>query len=398
MSEKQLSHKASKLDHSIFIAVTLIYWSTLYVYVPILSPYLESRGFAYSIVGIVLGSYGFMQIVIRFPLGLWSDRLRVRRPFLALGMLTGALSCFLFSIDASWQLSIVARAVSGVSASCWVAFTVLYASYFRQEEASRSMGNISLMTVGGQLGGMAISGWLADRWGWVATFQVGIVIGAIGFLLSLFIREPKGGVTRTPIRTTDLASVVRLPLLRKVSILSILAHSVLFITMFGFTPSQAIVLGANRADLTFIVFAFMVPHAIASFASGRWLAPKFGEWRIIVVGFFLSAACTWLINLVPSLGWLAVTQAFNGLAQGLHMPLLLALAIRDVEQDKRATAMGFYQAIYAFGMFAGPFIAGWLIEAFGLGSGFALGAISALLASGLTVFWSKKPKLDLGQN
>ena len=398
MNEDKLSQKAIRVDHLLFIAVTLMYWATLYVYVPILSPYLESRGFAYSIVGIVLGSYGFMQIVIRFPLGLWSDRLRVRRPFLALGMLTGALSCFLFSMDASWQLSVVARAVSGVSASCWVAFTVLYASYFRHQDASRAMGNISLMTVGGQLGGMAFSGWLADHWGWRATFHVGIVIGLVGFLLSLFIREPKGGVTRTPIRTTDLASVVRLPLLRQVSILSILAHSVLFITMFGFTPSQAIVLGANRADLTFIVFAFMVPHAIASFASGRWLAPKFGEWRIIVIGFILSAACTWLIVLVPSLGWLAVTQAFNGLAQGLHMPLLLALAIRDVEQDKRATAMGFYQAVYAFGMFAGPFIAGWLIEAFGLGSGFALGAISALLASGLTVFWSRKQKLDLRQN
>lgn len=69
----------------LFIAVTLCYWCSMYTYVPILSPYLEDIRFNYALIGIVLGSYGFMQLVVRFPLGLWSDRLGRRKPFVLLG-------------------------------------------------------------------------------------------------------------------------------------------------------------------------------------------------------------------------------------------------------------------------------------------------------------------------
>src|SRR5665647_2158591 len=124
------------MHHILFIIVTLLYWTTLYIYVPILSPFLESRGLSYMLVGVILGSYGFVQIIIRLPLGIFSDRLRVRKPFLALGLATGALSCLLFAISDQWGWTLAARAVSGISASCWVAFTVLYASYYHKNDAT----------------------------------------------------------------------------------------------------------------------------------------------------------------------------------------------------------------------------------------------------------------------
>src|SRR5690606_20942854 len=57
----------------LFLFATLCFWCSMYTYVPILSPYLEHIGFRYSLIGIVLGSYGFMQLLVRFPLGLWSE-------------------------------------------------------------------------------------------------------------------------------------------------------------------------------------------------------------------------------------------------------------------------------------------------------------------------------------
>ncbi|WJH37585.1 MFS transporter [Paenibacillus sp. CC-CFT747] len=329
----------------------------------------------------VLGSYGFTQILVRLPLGLLSDRLRRRRPFIMLGLLTGALSCLLFMGGEEWGWTLAGRIMSGVSASTWVAYTVLYASYYSESDSTKAMGSISLMTVAGQLAGMAVSGWLADSRGWNAPFVLGGVIGAVGLLAAFAVKEPRDGVARPPIRLNDLGKVIRTRTLLIVSGLSVLAHSVLFITMFGFTPLQASALGASRSELTLLVFAFMVPHALSAYYSGKRLAPRWGTPRTIVAGFLLSGLCTFAIPFVPSLAWLYVTQAVNGFAQGLHMPLLLGLSIRPFASSERATAMGFYQAVYSAGMFAGPFLAGWLNASAGLPSGFYLGGGLALMAA-----------------
>ncbi|MNU07021.1 Major Facilitator Superfamily protein [compost metagenome] len=53
--------------------------------------------------------------------------------------------------------------------------------------------------------------------------------------------------------------------------------------------------------------------------------------------------------------------------------------------------MGFYQAVYAFGMSGGPFVAGWMSAAYGLRGGFWLGGISAALAAVLSWIWIREP-------
>jgi len=383
---------ATQLDHVLFIAVTLLYWTTMYIYVPILTPYLEYRGLGLQAIGLVLGSYGFVQLLCRFPLGIWSDRLRRRKPFILLGMASGAISCLLFLVPDSWLWTLAGRAVSGICASTWVAFTVLYAGYYAETHAVRAMSNISFLIVAGQLIGMGFSGWLASEAGWNAPFITGAAVAGIGFVAACFIKEPKGGVARAPMTFADVGAVVRQPMLLKASLLSVLGHCVLFITMFGFTPLKAVNdLNASNADLTWIVFAFMIPHAFASLYSGKWIAPKFGVRNTLIFGFVLSGACTAAIAWTPSLPMLLATQALNGLAQGLYLPLLLGAAIRDVPGPKRATAMGFYQAVYSAGMFGGPYLAGFLNDVWGIDSGFWCGAAFAFIAAALCLPRRKRP-------
>lgn len=385
-----LQNQITKADHLIFAVVTILYWVTLYIYVPILSPYLEAKNASYEFIGIVVGSYGLMQLLVRLPIGIWSDRLRQRKPFIVMGMLTGALSCLMFALFEPLGWTLAARAMSGISASTWVAFTVLYAGYFAKEEATKAMGTISLLVVIGQLIGMALSGFVAEGFDWKAVFWLGTIIGVLGLGISLAVKEPREGVDRPPFRKEDLREVIQNPLLWQVSTLSILGHGILFITMFGFTPSYAVTLDAGKSDLSWLSFAFMVPHAIAAYMSGRWVAPRFGYRNTLIAGFAISTVCTLAIPFTGSLGTLAFTQAINGLAQGLHLPLLLGLSIQTIEQNKRATAMGLYQAVYALGMFGGPFAAGWINGSLGLASGFYLGAAIGLCSVVLTFWWNPR--------
>ena len=173
--------------------------------------------------------------------------------------------------------------------------------------------------------------------------------------------------------------------------LSILAHCVLFITMFGFTPLKAIALGSVNRPANYYRHRLYGP-ACHYIPFQRALA-RTALWNLECNSDRIRSQRPFTIAIAysPSLGWLAATQALNGLAQGLYFPLLLGLAIQPFEPSKRATAMGFYQAVYSVGMFAGPFLAGFINESFGRDYGFWLGGVFAIIAVVLALIWKRSP-------
>jgi len=177
--------------HLIFAAATILYWTTLYIYVPILSPYLHERGLSMGWIGFILGSYGLTQVVIRFPLGIYSDAMTRRKPFLVIGMLAGLISCLFFLLPGTWGGPLAGRLMAGVCAAAWVPFTVLYASYYPSNQTHQTMGTLSFLTVFGQLAGMSASGWLASSGNWNTAFLSGVGIAAVGTLVAFFVYEPR---------------------------------------------------------------------------------------------------------------------------------------------------------------------------------------------------------------
>lgn len=378
----------SATDRNLFLLVSFIFWFAHFLYIPILSPYIESLGGSYSFVGMVLASYGLMQLLFRFPMGISSDLLKVRRPFIIFGMLTSTLSCLTFALTEGLGWALFARSLAGLAAATWVAFTVLYSSYFTNQEVHRAMGSISFIVVLAQLMGMSLSGYIVKEWGWHAPFWLGAGTSIIGGLLSLLIYEPKDRISRTPITLAELTAVMKEPQLLKVSLLSILAHSIIFTTMFGFIPSYALQVGLEASDISLIVFSFMIPHAVATLFMGKVLVPWLGQWTALKMAFLLTAGFTFVTPFVDSKFWLCVIQAFNGFSLGLLFPLLLGMAIEAIPSEKRATAMGVYQALYAIGMFAGPFLAGHLNSLIGIAGGFYFSGILGIAAVGFILFWN----------
>ena len=82
----------------LFCIVTSLYWFSMYTYVPNLSTYAESLGATHKMVGLILGSYGFTQMLLRIPLGIFSDRINKRKIFINLGILTSLLSALAMGI------------------------------------------------------------------------------------------------------------------------------------------------------------------------------------------------------------------------------------------------------------------------------------------------------------
>lgn len=371
----------------LFYLVTMMYWFSMYTYVPILSPYVEHLGGSLFVIGLVVASYGFTQMLVRIPLGIWSDRLKTRKSFIIIGVLLASISSLGLALTTNVWFVLGFRAIAGIAAASWVAFTVLFASYFKSDEAPRAMGIISFYTSIGQMLATTSGGFLAEYFGWNAPFIMGALIGLIGLCLALKIEEKRELNTDSPINLKELLSVGKERLLLSVSILAVLAQCVTFTTMFGFTPLHAVSIGASKADLSILILLSTIPNAIAGYLSGELIVRKIGERSTVMIGFTIAAICTISLPFTSSFLVLVITQAANGFGQGMVMPVLMGLAIRTIAEERRASAMGFFQAIYSLGMFGGPFITGWIGNTIGLSAGFIIVGVISFIASLLTKKW-----------
>ena len=64
------------------LAAIFLFWFSMYTYPSFLSGYVQNvLGAGSVLVGMIVGSYGFVQMLLRIPLGICSDRVKKRRVF-----------------------------------------------------------------------------------------------------------------------------------------------------------------------------------------------------------------------------------------------------------------------------------------------------------------------------
>ena len=321
--------------------------------------------------------------ILRLPLGVWSDHIGRRKPFIAAGMLAAALGSLglAFSPD-PWML-FLSRALTGVSASAWVAFTVLFSTYFPARQAVRAMSLITFINGVSQVVSTFAGGWLAQAFGWEMPFYVGAVLALLGYLCTLGIHEEARPV-QSALGLRSIAGVLGVPLLIAVSVNAILNQYAVYVTAYAFTPIFAQQLGANRADQGMLTTAMLLAYT-ASMLITSALAERIGDRMLVALGMLLAGVAIFTTPFLDNLPALGGAQVLLGLGRGLAYPVLMGLSIRAVPQHQRATAMGFFQAVYAIGMFLGPAAGGPIAERFGLSAVFYSTAVICLLSVVLAV-------------
>ncbi|KZL92312.1 MFS transporter [Clostridium magnum] len=367
----------------LFYFVTISFWFAMYTYVPVLAVYVEQLGGSHKMAGLILGSYGFVQMCMRIPLGIASDRLHKRRLFITFGLAFTFISSFgmFISKDLTWIL--IFRSLAGAAAATWVDFTVLFTSYYKHNEATKAIGIINFLNGIAQMLAMLLGGFFAQRIGVSSTFALGAVIGAVGLIASFFIVDNFDENSKK-ITLKQIGGVIKDRNLIAVSILAILSQLLTFSTVFGFTPVFAKTIGANNFDMGLLTVFSSLPSALASLFGGIYLAKRFGEKPMVVLGFLIMGVLTITIPFTTNLVLLMITQAIAGFGRGISFTLLMGLSIKHISADRRATAMGFFQSIYGLGMFFGPVVVGILGDALNLSKAFVflgiVGCITAFLA------------------
>lgn len=364
----------------LFCFVTVLFWFSMYTYVPVLTAYVETLGASHKLAGIIVGSYGFTQMVLRIPIGIASDRIHKRKLFINFGLFFALLSGFGLWVTKDLTLILIFRSLAGAAAGTWVDFTILFSSYYKHEEATKAIGTISFYNSIGQMLAMLAGGFLAERISWQAPFLLGAGTAVVALVISFFLVE-KFEESPQKIDFKGILAVLGDNTLLTVSLLAILSQMATFATVFGFTPLYASSLGASKLQMSLLTVFSSLATAIASIYGGGYLTDKFGEKKVVVFGFILTGIFTATISFTSSLWVLILTQAISGIGRGLSFPVLMGLSIKYMPTEKRAVAMGFFQSIYGLGMFAGPLLMGIIGDMVSLKQGFIFIGIVACLTA-----------------
>jgi len=196
-------------------------------------------------------------------------------------------------------------------------------------------------------------------------------------LLSLFVKEnvPQAA---SPMRLAQVPEIVRNFHVLMAATMAILVQLVVYGTVFGFVPVAARSLGATNFELGLLTTLSTLPSIIASMMAGTWFVRRLGLQATLYAGFLMLAVSAAAVPFLDNMLQLYGVQFLGGFGRGLVFPLLMALSVKSMQEETKATAMGVFQSLYALGMFVGPVMVGLAADMAGLNVGFWLCGIAGL--------------------
>jgi len=207
-------------------------------------------------------------------------------------------------------------------------------------------------------------------------FRLAAIAGVVAFVCILLTRE-----TRRPSVTPNVSKVKTLllqPAVLVPSLLALVAQYANWSSTFGFTPIVAQRLGASDTMVGMLVSLNVGVTMVANLATAT-LSKRIPTRWLALAGFVALALGFTGLAWAPSLPVVFASEFCVGFSMGILSPTLMGLSIQRIPDAQRSTAMGFHQAVYAIGMFAGPWLSGILGDAIGIPLTFTVTGIATLL-------------------
>ena len=277
-----------KNKNIIIFATAFLMWFSIYSYQSNFTPYMQSLEISPKMIGLILGSYGFTQMILRVPLGILSDKLGTRKLFIITGITFTFFSALLLLLSDNVFVILFARASAGVAASAWVSFMVLFSSYHSKDKTVKATGTLDFFSGTGQLGGIICGSVLAAYtvWNDKSAFMLALIVGLISFVLSFMIYEDREKLKQNAKKTPDvpqsgieksagLAEILSNKTLIVVSVIGAVSQLITFSTIFGFTPAYAKdILGINALQNGILMVFSYLPTAFGALFLGRYLTGR----------------------------------------------------------------------------------------------------------------------------
>ena len=351
-----------KRSRDLLCVAMVFFWASEYCHAPYFAPYLNSLGFSATLMGFMTGVYGFTQIFARIPIGMITDAFSCYKKTILFGTLATTLSSFFLMFATSFVSIIICRVLAGLAASTWLAFSVLYNAYYKDDESVRAMTNVNAFSNGGKLLAFLLGILTASFWGYKVPLLCSFLTGVVSVIAVILLKPIS--IKRERFSFIHALEVIKTPQVIFCSVLAIMMQVYMQATVPSFTSSRAQALGASSFLIGVISLSFTLIQVIIAPYVGKKLLVKNEKGKSLFIGFALLSLAAIIIALVKSPIVYIFANLIAGFGNLIINGLLMAMVVSCVCEEKRSTAMGTYQAIYGIGMSLGPVVIGKLVSSY----------------------------------
>jgi len=385
---------------------------------PYLPLYLHQQGLSESAIGFVWTAAALAGL-LQFPLGVWSDRLRARKPFLlaALAVLTAA-TYFLHGASSAWGLAVLAVlfAENGPCRATVESLAGAEAVHLAPpNQVGAALGALRFWRPIGIMVVALVGGVLVDPYGWASYvlperlsdtiasqhYTLGsillilVFVQGLAFVAALLIHEHwrVGGVNPPVEATGGLTPPARQCFhpWRDSRLWMFVVAMVLFHAAAA--PGGAYLglfvkhdLGASDGFLPSLFIVMMIAWMLLVRPAGRW-ADRLGRKPLLVLGWSAMSLRLLLLAVAQSPQQVLFIQLLDGLAQGMFGVLAAAWVTDRFADPRRAgEAQVLVGSCLVLGSALGPLLAGMAFLMLGYRGLFALLAGIAGAATLLVLF------------
>jgi MFS family permease len=351
--------------------------------------YAKQMGVGVAVIGLLIAAYDFAEIVAKPIFGALADRQGMKRT-----MLAGIALFTLVSLAYPWvdpRLLILFRFLQGVGAAALSAVSLAMVGAYYEHQRGRAYGFYNAIKGAGYVISPLAGALIVWQSNFAAIFLAAAAVGALAFLLSMPLPEPKeqhGEVfDEDDFSLSAFLSVFRQPTLWPWYVVTVV--NMFFVgILFGFLPVRVYALGyepwITGLLLTTATLSYLLVQPIAGIMADRLNA----VWTIRI-GLALAGISIILIPFVRDLPLAAVT-ILAGVGVGTVWTNTDALISGLAKTGQLGATMGAAGSFKEFGDMVGPLLIGVISQAFGLPVGFIICGALGLLALGVIMARSRQ--------
>ncbi|HEU5117669.1 MAG TPA: MFS transporter [Isosphaeraceae bacterium] len=359
---------------------------------PYLPLYLaENKGLSDRAIGLV-STLAALASLAQFPIGIWSDRVATRKPFLIAALALILISTILLpevSGVIGVAILIVLFAENGLGRASVESLSGAEAtSLARAGELGSALGMLRVWKPIGIIAVALLGRWLVPRYGTQAVLMPLMVCQALAVALALLIHENHAGEEKEP--DASRASTRREWLPRDPALWVFVAAMVLFHcanapggVYLGLFLNRTLHAPDSRLADAFIVS--MIAWMVVVWPAG-WLADRWGRKPLLILCWSTMALRLALVAMAEQPWQVVANQTLDGLSNGLFAVLAAAWVTDRLGDPRRAgEAQVLVGCSLVLGSAIGPGISGFVVDAVGYRALFgglaAVGAVASFLVA-----------------
>lgn len=333
----------------------------LFIILPVLSLYAFNLDGANDfLVGLLIGIYALMQMLLQVPFGALSDKIG-RKKALFLGLVIFILGSVLCALADDIYMMMIGRALQGAGAVGAVA-AALISDFTSEEQRSKAMAIMGAFIGLSFCFSMLLSPILSQNFGFSSLFYLSAILTLLCIVL-LFTAVPKEPKIITKAEQTPILKLLTQKNLALMNLTSFMQKMLISIAFFLIPLLFVKSLANPKEDLWLVYLCAMIVGLLAMGVAGVLGEKRAFSKSLLLVGvglFILAFGLIYLsftsYEIATLIFILAVAVFFIGF--NLHEPIMQSVASKFALANERGTALGIFNAFGYGGSFVGGIVSG----------------------------------------